>query len=373
MTSGAGRTGLLDVTVTIRGGQVLLDRVTLLAEPGELLVILGPSGSGKSTLLRTIAGFLPVAAGEVIVDGRPVTAGTAARNLAMVFENTELIPMMDVAENMAFGLRNHQVPAAEAAAKVSRRAEGLNLTGILRRKPQGLSPGQRGQVGIGRALVREPHAFLLDEPLAHLDAQERIRMRQLIAESVKALRVPTLYVTHDQSEAMAVADRIAMLRDGRLAQVGTPQEVFHRPVDLFVADFLGSHPMNHLRAVLVSAGGMAGYRVGARTLATWGPVPAGLAGHVGREVLLGLRSEGLAEGVGDLHPDRAELPGVVRSVEHTGSRSYVTVEVAGERLRARFDGWTRVRPGDPIAVTVDPAQLHVFDPDTGRALHHPEP
>ena len=369
----AGSTGLDRATVVLRDGTTVLRDMTLLAEPGELLVVLGPSGSGKSTLLRAIAGLERLTTGSVYIAGVATSQDTYQRDLAMVFERTHLNPVLDVADNMAFGLKLHQVPKEEADQRVSDRAKKLKLSKLLRRKPEGLSSGERGQVGIGRALVRVPKAFLFDEPLAHLDAQERIRMRHLIADAVKSTGVSTIYVTHDQTEALSIGDRIAILNEGQVEQIATPRELYLRPANVFVADFLGHPSMTQLPAQLVEAAGLAGYRVGARTLLTWAPVPAELVGHVGKEVLLGLRPEAISEATPDADPDHAWLPGRVTSVERTGSHTLVGVLTAGHQVACRFPGWSRLEVGDDLNIAVDTRALHVFDPVTGMALFHPEP
>ncbi|HEU5266841.1 MAG TPA: ABC transporter ATP-binding protein [Jatrophihabitans sp.] len=368
MTHAGGVTGLDRVTVVYPGAAVALRDVTLLAEPGELLAVLGPSGSGKSSMLRAIAGLLPVRGGRVLIDGAAAAEETGRRGVAMVFEDSHLIPFLDVAKNMSFPLDLALVPAEETRERVQEQARGLRLTRLLPRKPSTLSHGERARVGIGRALVRAPRAFLLDEPLAHFDAGERVRMRQHLSEVVRTAGVTTFYVTHDQSEALAIGDRVAVLNAGAVVQVAPPRVLYDEPVNTFVADFVGTAPMAMLPARLVSSGGMGGYQVGARTLPTWAPVPPGLAGYRNRSVLLGLRAE-------DVHErptaDHGTLTGVVTTVELTGPHMLVGVAVGEHRLHARFGGRTRVRPGDVVTVGVDATRAHVFDPVTQRALVHP--
>lgn len=366
-------TGLEDAVVALPDGTVVLDDFTLLARPGELLAVLGPSGCGKSTLLRAVAGLQPVRAGRVLIQGRDVTRlPPPARDVAMVFERTTLLPTLDVARNMGFGLAQRRTEAAEVEQRVDRQAQRLGIWGLLRRKPTEISMGQQGQAGIGRALVRVPKVFLLDEPLAHLDLAERARMRRLIAESVRSSGVATLYVTHDQTEAMAIGDRIAVLDAGRLQQVGTSAELYRRPVNLFVADFVGQAPLGIVPAQVVVANGLAGYRVGDRTLMTWQPLPPGLAGSVGKRVTLGLRAESVTAVPTDPDPDATVLSGRVRAVERTGRDTFLTVDLPTGRLIGRFGGRFQIRAGETIGLSVDPTAAHVFDPVTGRALHHPE-
>jgi ABC-type sugar transport system ATPase subunit len=376
-----GDTGVVGVTVVLGEVPVLRD-VTLLARPNEILAVLGPSGSGKTTLLRTVAGFQDVVEGDVLVAGRRCNGvPTHARDIAMVFQDGGLDPGLDVAGNMARGLRMRGTPEPEVAGRVEGRGRRLRLGRLLGRRPQTLSFGEQGRVGIGRALVREPRAFLLDEPLAHLDPADRLRTRRLIAEMVTRAGVAALYVTHDPAEAMAVGDRLAVLREGRVVQVDPPVTVYRSPVDLFVAGLIGDPPLGLLAARLVATDAGAGYEVGARTLPMWRSLPPGLAPHVGRPVLLGLRAEDLVEAGPAADPESVTLPATVVAVEVTGpdARVAVLLDAAPERgallpdapLWARFDPHTTVRPGDRVEVAVDAARAHVFDPVTEQALYHP--
>ena len=321
--------------------------------------------------MRAIAGLAKVDSGHVLIAGQVTSAAPAYRDLAMVFENTQLMPLLDVARNMGFGLAARQVPAQEVERQVQVQSRRLRISRLLGRLPTEISAGERGQVGIGRALVRTPKAFLLDEPLAHVDAHERARMRRVIAETVRATKVSTVYVTHDQSDALAIGDRIAILNAGRLVQIGTPREIYDEPADLFVADFVGAAPIGALPARLVVSGGMAGYQVGYRTLPTWLPLPTELAAHVGREVTLGLRAEDVRDGGHAPDPDHSCLSGQVRAIDRNGRDAYLTVRVGEHRLVARFSGRTEARVGDMVTVAVDAARAHVFDSVTGCALYHP--
>jgi multiple sugar transport system ATP-binding protein len=367
----AGCTGLDRATVIQRDGTVALTDVTLLARPGELLAVLGPSGSGKSTLLRAIAGLVKVETGRVLIAGQPTTGPSAYRDIAMVFENAQLMPMLNVAKNMGFGLTVRHIPEQEVQRQVHLQSRRLRISRLLGRLPTEISAGERGQVGIGRALVRTPKAFLLDEPLAHVDAHERARMRRVIAETVRASKVTTVYVTHDQSDALAIGDRIAVLNAGRVVQIGTPREIYDAPASLFVADFVGTVPIGVLPARLVASGGMAGYQVGYRTLPTWQPLPAELADQVGREVTLGLRPEDVRDAGHEPDPDHVLLSGPVRAIDRNGRDAYLTIDVGNQRLVARFSGRTGARVGDVVTVAVDAARAHVFDRRSGLALYHP--
>jgi multiple sugar transport system ATP-binding protein len=369
----AGCTGLDRATVVQRDGTVALKDVTVLARPGELLAVLGPSGSGKSTLLRAIAGLVKVETGRVLIAGESTTAPPALRDIAMVFENTQLMPMLNIAKNMGFGLAVRHVPAPEAERQVQLQSKRLRISRLLGRLPTEVSAGERGQVGIGRALVRTPKAFLLDEPLAHVDAHERARMRRVIAETVRATSVSTFYVTHDQSDALAIGDRIAVLNGGRLVQIGTPREIYDAPASLFVADFVGAVPIGALPARLVQSGGMGGYQVGYHTLPTWQPLPVELAGHIGRQVTLGLRPEDVRDAGSAPDPDHVCLSGQVRAIDRNGRDAYLTVHVGEHRVVARFSGRSEARVGDRVTIAIDSARAHVFDAATGLALYHPAP
>ncbi len=360
-----GVTGLHGARVVHRDGTVALDGVTLLAEPGEVLVVVGASGSGKSTVLRAIAGLVRLKSGSVLIDGSPTSASPQLRNVAMVFEDTQLMPFLTVARNMGFGLHTRHTPEDEAARRVAEQASRLRVRRLLHRLPNQISAGQRGQVGIGRALVMSPRAFLLDEPLAHVDAHERIRMRRVISETVRGAGVTTLWVTHDQDEALAVADRVALLREGAVVQIAAPRQMYDRPADLLVADFLGALPAGRLRATLVESGGQGGYRVGSRVLPTWRPLPPELTPWVGRDVVLGLRPEAVQVRSDDPDPHLARLDGLARWVERRGSDTYVTAVYGdGNRLVARDSGRSGARPGDLVPLLVDASRAMVCEPQS---------
>jgi len=330
-------TGLDDVTVAFGDGPPALRGVTLLAEPGEVLAVVGPSGCGKTTALRAVAGLETVRTGRVVVAGRDVTrVPTPRRDIVMVFQPGTLSPFLDVAVSLA--------RAVEVRAAPRRRR----------------SPG--------------PAAFLLDEPLARLDAVERARTRRTIVDLVRQSGVSALYVTHDLIEAMAVGDRLAVLRDGEVVQIDTPRRLYECPIDTFVARFVGAPEIGLLPARLVSSPSGAGFRVGERTLPLWGPAPDGL--DAGVRVVLGLRAEDVGESGPGADPGSVTVRVLVRHVELRGRDAVVTaeVDVAGEadggRLVARVDPRTRLRPGDRAELAVDARRAHVFDVD-GRALRHP--
>jgi multiple sugar transport system ATP-binding protein len=365
-------TGLDGVTVAF-GGVPALDAVTLLARPGEVLAVIGPSGSGKTTLLRTVAGLEKVARGGVLVAGRDVTGlPTAQRNVSMVFQSTTLAPFLTVAANLERSARGWGPGSPGAQERVADRGRRLGLRRLLPRMPRTLSQGESERVGIGRALVRRPDAFLFDEPLAHLDAGERARTRRTIVELVRETGVAALYVTHDQAEAMAVGDRLAVLNAGRVLQVDVARRVYARPVDVVVARFVGEPEIGLVPAVAVESG----FRVGRRIVPLWGPLPDGV--RDGDPVLLGLRPEDVAMAGPGADPAAVAVPVVVREVVRPGPEAVVVGEVAvpgdadGARLAVRVDAATTLRPGDRAELLVDARRAHVFDAVTGRALAHPE-
>ena len=381
-------TWLENVTV-IRDGTPVLRDVTLRAAAGELLVVLGSSGSGKSTLLRVLAGLDKASSGSVVINGRDVTRlPPGERRVAMVFETSALLPFLDVSGNLGWGLRAQGLPETEVKERVKERAWQLRLSRLLPRRPDELSKGERGLVGIGHALVQRPDVFLLDEPLGGLDAAERARVRQEIVRVVRSLGTTTFFVTHDQAEGLAVADRVALLHDGAVVQVGTPRELYERPADVFAAGFVGTPPIGLLPARLLSVGGQAAFSVGNWTLPLWRAVPPPLREHVGREVVLGFRAEDVHDPTAGDDPDSVALDAVVREVEYTGRRNVVAVAVGappitgwgsqlsvdrsrGATLRSFFPARSVVVPGAAVTVAVKASSAHVFDAVTGRALWHP--
>jgi multiple sugar transport system ATP-binding protein len=376
-------TGVQGVTV-VRGGTTVLRDVTLLADDGELLVVLGSSGSGKSTLLRAIAGLEEIDSGDVFVRGRRVTdLAPRERHAAMVFQSAALIPFLDVAHNLGWGLRIQHRPDAEVEQRVTGRARQLRLGRLLPRRPGELSGGERGLVGIGRALVQAPDVFLLDEPLGDLDAVQRVEVRRQIVDVVRAAGVPALYVTHDPAEGLGVADRVALLEEGAIVQLGRPRELYERPADLFVAEFIGSPPIGLLPARLVSADGVLGFELGNRSLPLWRPVPPALLGHVGDHVVLGFRAEDVHAADGDHHPDSVTFDAVVSHVEYLGRQNVVALVVdvpggtlpggrfSGAGLHALFPPRASVGPGEAVRIGIEAASAHVFDAVTGQALWHP--
>ncbi|MEI6401113.1 MAG: sn-glycerol-3-phosphate ABC transporter ATP-binding protein UgpC [Actinomycetota bacterium] len=371
-------------------GTLAVDALHLDIADGEFLVLVGPSGCGKTTSLRMAAGLEDPTGGEIRIGDRVVNdVPSRSRDIAMVFQNYALYPHMSVLDNLAFGLRMRGVGKAERYVAARRAAEVLGITDLLDRQPKQLSGGQRQRVAMGRAIVREPQAFLMDEPLSNLDAKLRVQMRAEIARIQRTLGVTTLYVTHDQVEAMTMADRVAVMRKGVLQQVAPPAEVYDRPANLFVAGFIGSPPMNLFAAHIVA--GDAGHIVefGSSRLAL--ADRPGLAELVGREVVLGIRPEDLEDTAFDpgAPPDR-RLVATVDLVEQLGSDVLVRTVIdavpatgeqvidaaegtqvgvaAGAPLVARCNPRSRPVRGGTIELSVDTERIHLFDPATGLAI-----
>jgi multiple sugar transport system ATP-binding protein len=367
MTEASGTISLEHVSKQFPGGVVAVNDLSLEVAPGEFLVLVGPSGCGKTTALRMVAGLEPVTSGEIRINDRVVTRlPPRSRDIAMVFQNYALYAHMSVRNNIAFGLKMARVPKAEIRRRVDEAAEMLGLTDLLDRKPKQLSGGQRQRVAMGRAIVREPAAFLMDEPLSNLDAKLRVEMRGEIIRVQRRIAAPTLYVTHDQTEAMTMGDRVAILLDGMLQQLGTPDEVYERPVNAFVAGFIGSPSMNLVEATLERDGdGVAVAFAGARI-----PVPAeaatGMADHVGGPVRVGMRPEDFGR------PGDAEIEVTVTRLESLGSElvAYLTPSGGedGPLLTARLDRGTRLTQGETARVTVNARRLYFFDAASGDAL-----
>jgi multiple sugar transport system ATP-binding protein len=328
---------------------------------GELMVLVGPSGCGKSTTLRMLAGLEEVSSGRVLLGDRDITdVPPKDRDIAMVFQNYALYPHMTVAENMGFALKMAKVPSAERARRVEEAAVLLGLTEYLQRKPKALSGGQRQRVAMGRAIVRNPQVFCMDEPLSNLDAKMRVQTRTDIAGLQAELGVTTVYVTHDQTEAMTMGDRVAVMKDGELQQVDVPLTLYDKPVNLFVAGFIGSPQMNLIEAT--AADGHA--RIGRYQV----PIDTSSRPHTSGRVTVGVRPEAWR-----LVPaTEGGLPIQVTVVEELGADGFVygTCDVEGtpNTVIVRVAGRDAVHKGDLIHVTTDPANVHLFDTDTGERI-----
>ncbi|MCO5732696.1 sn-glycerol-3-phosphate import ATP-binding protein UgpC [Rhizobium sp. SSA_523] len=342
------------VSKVYSGGVKAVDSVSIDIKDGEFIVLVGPSGCGKSTLLRMIAGLETITGGDVSIGGKVVNRmEPAERDIAMVFQNYALYPHMTVYQNLAYGLKNRGTPKADIDARVAEAARMLEITQYLERKPRALSGGQRQRVAMGRAIVRKPAAFLFDEPLSNLDAKLRVSMRGEIKRLQRRLGTTSIYVTHDQLEAMTLADRLVVLNGGRIEQIGSPLEVYHAPASTFVASFIGSPAMN-----LIS-GEMIGQQltIGPTTIAM-----GDLASTASGKVTVGMRAE-------DLRPARPGdviLPLSVDYVEELGSQRLVHGQLGGQTLTASVSPDTPIT--DEMQLTVDAERLHFFSVSDGRRI-----
>jgi multiple sugar transport system ATP-binding protein len=374
---------------------VAVDDLSLEIGDGEFMVLVGPSGCGKSTILRILAGLEEVTAGEVYIDGRQVTdLPPKQRDVAMVFQNYALYPHMSVEQNLGFGLKLRKSPKDEIKRRVTEAAKILGLEPLLARKPVALSGGQRQRVAMGRAMVREPKAFLMDEPLSNLDAKLRVQMRAQLAKLHDTLKTTTVYVTHDQVEAMTLGERVAVMRDGVLQQVDTPQNLYGNPSNLFVAAFIGSPPMNLVEAkVLDGMVAFAGFEI---------PMPHGrdLGDHRGRTVILGIRPSDLEDAAVWSNPELPTIEVTADVTEELGSEVNVlftvdappvgveeVMEAADEPMEeavflleenravfcARVDARTQARPGARVRLSIDSRRFHFFDPETSLAIGASKP
>jgi len=329
-------------------------------EDGELVVFVGPSGCGKSTTLRMLAGLEQATSGQIRIGGRDVTRlPPKDRDIAMVFQNYALYPQKSVYENMAFGLRVRGEPNGEIDKRVREAARSLDLDPLLQRKPRQLSGGQMQRVALGRALVRDPAAFLLDEPLSNLDAKLRVRTREEIATLHKRLGATMIYVTHDQVEAMTLGDRIVIMKDGFMQQVGRPLELYDRPCNVFVAAFIGSPEMNLLEGDLVRHEGKLHVRAGGLEVS----LPDNEFSNAERAVTLGIRPEHIARACG-----RHDALMHVDIVEQIGAQTYVIGTVFGQRVRAVFDRDDELKTDVNVPVNLPAPRLHVFSRESGMSL-----
>jgi multiple sugar transport system ATP-binding protein len=381
---------VLDGVTKVFGEVIAVNTVSLQVNDGEFMVLVGPSGCGKSTVLRMLAGLEEVTAGEISIGGEQVTdLEPKLRDIAMVFQNYALYPHMTVEANLGFGLKIRHMPKEERQRRVLDAAAILGLEGLMHRKPSELSGGQRQRVAIGRAMVREPKAFLMDEPLSNLDAKLRVHMRAELQRLHERLGTTTVYVTHDQVEAMTLGDRVAVMRDGILQQVDTPQNLYRHPANLFVAAFIGSPPMNLVEATVhADRVAFAGFDI---------PIQPGvLAAFDGRTVILGIRPSDIEDAALWHGDDLPTIEVTVDVTEELGSEVNVIFRVdappvATEEIRAatdeegeeillmaedhplcvfcaRVDARTTSTPGSTIRLTLDPSRFHFFDPASGLAI-----
>jgi multiple sugar transport system ATP-binding protein len=341
------------------GAMPIIHGVSIDIADGEFVILVGPSGCGKSTLLRMIAGLETVTGGEIRIGERVVNdMPPKERDIAMVFQNYALYPHMRVYDNMAFSLKLRGAPKAEIEARVRKAAGILDLSPLLERYPRQLSGGQRQRVAMGRAIVRDPQVFLFDEPMSNLDAKLRVQMRTEIKELHQRLRATTVYVTHDQIEAMTMADKIVVMQDGIVEQIGSPLVLYDKPENLFVASFIGSPAMNFLRGKIVVADTAAFVTEAGLRL----PLKGAPAGSDGRPAIYGIRPE-------DFVIDRANgLPAEVVVVEPTGAETQVCARLGGEKIIGLFRERLTVGPGDTLPLAPNPRLAHLFDAKDGRRI-----
>jgi multiple sugar transport system ATP-binding protein len=343
---------------------IAVNDLDLLIKDGEFLVLVGPSGCGKTTALRCLAGLEEITAGQIKIDDRIVNrVPSKDRNIAMVFQSYALYPHMTVFNNLAFGLKLLKTPKQEIKRRVEEAAKILNLERFLDRKPKALSGGQRQRVALGRAIVREPAAFLMDEPLSNLDAKLRVQTRAEISRIQQRLGTTTVYVTHDQVEAMTMGDRIAVMRDGLLQQVGPPPELYMQPVNKFVAAFIGSPAMNFAMARAEDGA----LKLGNTTLDLTGAHAKAAAQRKGRDLEIGFRPEDLeiANGTGE---GGVRFPAKVEVVEYLGNQELLHVDAEGNDVVALVPSDKKVKVGDNVEFTIATERLHLFDPETEESL-----
>lgn len=353
------------------GGVTAVSDFNLEIEDKEFIILVGPSGCGKSTTLRMIAGLEEISEGEIYIGDKLVNdVAPKDRDIAMVFQNYALYPHMTVYENMAFGLKLRKTPKDEIKRRVHEAAAILDIEHLLDRKPKALSGGQRQRVALGRAIVREPKVFLMDEPLSNLDAKLRVQMRTEIGKLHQRLQTTFIYVTHDQTEAMTMGTRIVVMKDGFIQQVDTPQALYDTPVNMFVAGFIGSPQMNFIEAELIRTDGGLSLGFGSQKIM----LPEGKAKNVdekyiGKKVVMGIRPE-------NLHDDEAyiaAMPGCtidakVDITEMMGAETYLYLDVEGKQFTARVNTRSTAKAGDQIKVALDANKIHLFDKDTELAI-----
>ncbi len=357
-----------------QGGVVGAKDINIEIADKEFLILVGPSGCGKSTTLRMIAGLEEISEGELYIDDKLVNdVAPKDREIAMVFQNYALYPHMSVFDNMAFGLKLRKVPKNVIKEKVEEAARILDIEHLLDRKPKALSGGQRQRVALGRAIVREPKVFLMDEPLSNLDAKLRVQMRAEIGKLHKKLGTTVIYVTHDQTEAMTMGSRIAVMKDGYLQQCDTPTNLYDEPVNTFVAGFIGSPQMNFVNATVEKSGEEVilkgnGFEI---TLPEGKAAKADLSAYNGKEVIVGIRPE-------HIYDDEAHISTMAGSVvdvdveltEMMGSETYLYIKLAGISMISRVNRRSTAQAGDKIKVAIDANKIHLFDKDTELAILH---
>ena len=358
---------LQNIGKTYPNGFVAVKDFNLEVEDKEFIIFVGPSGCGKSTTLRMIAGLEEISSGTLQIDGKVMNdVEPKDRDIAMVFQNYALYPHMTVRENMAFGLKLRKISKAEIDEKVNDAARILGLETLLDRKPRALSGGQRQRVAMGRAIVRNPKVFLMDEPLSNLDAKLRVQMRTEIAALHQRLSTTIIYVTHDQTEAMTLGTRIVVMKDGIVQQVDTPQNLYDKPANLFVAGFMGSPQMNFMDGTVQIDGNNATIRFADTDI----PLPPDKAkalidgGYNGRTVTFGIRPEDIYDASEGGHTSGAMFTSVVKVYELLGAEVFLYFDLAGTPVTARLEPSAKARPGDTVRVAFDVEKIHIFDKET---------
>jgi multiple sugar transport system ATP-binding protein len=348
------------VTKAYADGTIAVNELDLLIKDGEFLVLVGPSGCGKTTALRCLAGLEEITSGQIKIDARVVNrVPSKDRNIAMVFQSYALYPHMTVYDNLAFGLKLMKTPKQEIRRRVEEAAKILNLENLLDRKPRALSGGQRQRVALGRAIVREPAAFLMDEPLSNLDAKLRVQTRAEILRLQRRLETTTIYVTHDQVEAMTMGDRIAVMNHGLLQQIGGPPELYDNPVNVFVAAFIGSPAMNFATAKAHDGALM----LGETKLELSGRQATAAAQNRGRDLLIGFRPEDLMLNGAD-GSNAVQIPAQIDVVEYLGHEELIHAQSEGHEIVALVPSEKKVQAGEKVDFTIPVEKLHVFDPET---------
>ena len=361
---------LRKVVKAYEGGVQAVKGIDLDIADHEFVVLVGPSGCGKSTTLRMIAGLEEISDGEIAIGGKVINdVPPRDRDIAMVFQNYALYPHMTVFDNMAFGLMLRKFPREEIKRRVENAARILDITPLLERKPKALSGGQRQRVAMGRAIVRDPKVFLFDEPLSNLDAKLRVQMRTEIKKVHQTVRTTTIYVTHDQVEAMTLADRVVVMHGGIIEQVGPPQELYHNPATRFVAGFIGSPAMNFIPARLENGAGALRLHLPNDIVL---PVPqertARYAAQAGREILFGIRPEHLTEAKNLDRPNFAPFLATPEVTEPMGMETLVHFRMNGAEICGKVDPTAPAAPGVPLPMAVDMGNMHLLDPASGRVL-----
>ena len=362
---------LKGVTKIYDGNVLAVDKSNVTIEDREFCVFVGPSGCGKSTTLRMVAGLEDITAGELLIDGELMNdVPPKDRNIAMVFQNYALYPHMTVFDNMAFGLKLRKVPKDEIERQVKEAARILDLTKLLDRKPKALSGGQRQRVAMGRAIVRNPKVFLMDEPLSNLDAKLRVQMRIEIAKLHQRLGTTIIYVTHDQTEAMTLGTRIVVMKDGVIQQVDTPQNLYDKPQNLFVAGFMGSPQMNFLDAKVEVKGDEVNLLFAGQSL----PLPPAKAkkliegGYDGKTVTFGIRPEDVYDSEMFVETAKCTFDSTVKVYELLGAEVFLYFDLEEFPITARVDPRTTARPGDKVKLAFDVEKVHVFDKETEQII-----